>query len=117
MQDRFDFQETTEHHIAYEKLPSINAKLSYGRELLELQKAFMMGSVSQIPEAVDTTMEETDNSTYEVQKVLSHRGEDENLEFLVLWKGYSEEEATWEPSLNFNEQRCIRDYWKSKAKF
>jgi len=51
---------------------------------------------------------------YEVRKVLAHRGEDEQREYLVKWKGYKEE--SWVPTSDFNEYRSIADYWRRERK-
>ncbi|CAO3572369.1 unnamed protein product [Mortierella alpina] len=100
-------------------LPNIKAKLSYGRDLLELQEAFMSTSVSDssMNELADSSMSDPSEEDFEIVKILDHRGEDENIEFLVHWRGYEASGATWEPLHNFNQKRCIQDYWKSKAAF
>ena len=51
---------------------------------------------------------------YEVERILNHRGEGENREYLVLWKGYSPEEATWESVSNlFDCEWSINQYIES----
>ncbi|KAF9342113.1 hypothetical protein BGX26_008305 [Mortierella sp. AD094] len=108
MQDGFDFQDMADHQLAYEKLPNIKAKLGFGQRLL---------TTAQPTEAQDLSMDESAQPIYEVFKILDHRGEAESMEYLVHWKGYSEADATWEPEGNFNQKRCIEEYWKSKAEF
>jgi len=115
MQDGFDFQDTVDHQLAYEKLPSIKAKLGFGHSLQELQKAFLTATLSS--GAPDMSMDDAAQPTFEVLKLLGHRGEGESVEYLVHWKGYAEADATWEPEGNFNQKRCIEEYWKSKAEF
>ena len=34
---------------------------------------------------------------YEVQAILRHRGKGAKRQYLILWKGYPLDEATWEP--------------------
>lgn len=54
---------------------------------------------------------------YEPESVLIHRNHKKNgLEYLVKWKGYSEDEATWEPSENLEQYALplIDQYWQSK---
>ena len=56
--------------------------------------------------------EETE--TYEVEKILEHRESATSArayEYLVKWKGYSDDDNTWEPEDHFIERRCITDYW------
>ena len=43
------------------------------------------------PELVEGTLE------YEVEGILRHKGKGARRRYLVLWKGYPLEEATWEP--------------------
>jgi hypothetical protein len=51
---------------------------------------------------------------YEVDKILDHRGEGDNREYKVLWKGYPPEEATWEPVANlFDAEWSIQQYLES----
>jgi hypothetical protein len=50
--------------------------------------------------------------SFEVATILDHRGTPKNREYLVRWKGYSNQHDSWEPVDNFNEKRCIVEYWK-----
>ncbi|KAK1738979.1 hypothetical protein QTG54_010295 [Skeletonema marinoi] len=43
------------------------------------------------------------NDIYEVEAVVGHRLRDGNEEYLIKWKGYSEDENTWEPTHNLDE--------------
>jgi hypothetical protein len=52
-----------------------------------------------------------DYQTYTVEKILKHRGEFPDVEYLVKWKHYPEGEATWEPPSSFLDTNCIRKYW------
>jgi len=49
-------------------------------------------------------------SIYEVDKLLDHRTKNGVNEYRVLWKGYSEADATWEPESNFMDHEIIRKY-------
>ena len=48
---------------------------------------------------------------FEVQQVLKHRGTGNRKQYLILWKGYPEHEATWEPASAFKfHQDAIKTY-------
>jgi RNase H-like domain found in reverse transcriptase/Integrase core domain/Reverse transcriptase (RNA-dependent DNA polymerase)/Integrase zinc binding domain/Chromo (CHRromatin Organisation MOdifier) domain/Retrotransposon gag protein/Aspartyl protease len=48
-----------------------------------------------------------------VDKIISHRGNPGDYEYLVHWKDYSDEDRTWEPASHFLDDSVIREYWKS----
>jgi transposase InsO family protein len=51
---------------------------------------------------------------YEVEAILDHRGEGDNREYKVRWKGYSPDEDTWEPVSNlFDAEWSINKYLQS----
>ncbi|VDM69974.1 unnamed protein product, partial [Strongylus vulgaris] len=57
---------------------------------------------------------------YEVEKILDHNDTDEGLFYLVRWKGFGEEDDSWEPSENLAlAVKAINEYEerrKSKSK-
>jgi hypothetical protein len=57
---------------------------------------------------------DTDEPTYEVESVVNHRGDPGQYEYLVQWKNYNDEHNSWEPAVNFLDDKCIQDYWKSQ---
>ena len=53
-------------------------------------------------------------NVYEIEKIVDHRGEGDNREYKVLWKGYPADEATWEPVSNlFDCEWSIQQYLES----
>jgi hypothetical protein len=49
---------------------------------------------------------------WEVEKIITHRRNDNNDEFLVKWLGYPNSENTWEPKTNLtNCQQLLEEYW------
>lgn len=54
-----------------------------------------------------------ENNLYEIQYIITHRGYDETLEFLVKWKGYSKKVNSWVKYSDFTSPDLIIDYWKS----
>lgn len=52
-----------------------------------------------------------ENNEYEVERILGDRIFRGKKQFLVLWKGYPEDEATWEPLENLSgSKEAIQDY-------
>jgi hypothetical protein len=51
---------------------------------------------------------------FEVESIVDHRGEGDNREYKVHWKGYSSDEDTWEPvSHLFDAEWSINKYLAS----
>jgi hypothetical protein len=66
---------------------------------------------------ISDTETETGNTSedlYEVERILKCRVDDDGqLKYLVLWAGYPEEEATWEPEDHFTTAKTVQDFWDS----
>jgi transposase InsO family protein len=50
---------------------------------------------------------------YHVEKVLSHRLVRSHMEFLIKWKGYTQEHNSWEPAVAIldNCEKLVSEYW------
>lgn len=48
--------------------------------------------------------------SYEVERILDHRGPISKREYLVRWKGYSSDQDSWEPASNFDSPLLIQQY-------
>jgi hypothetical protein len=57
---------------------------------------------------------DTDEPVFDIDLIIDHRGKPGQYEYLIKWKGYSDEDNTWEPAVNFLDDKCIQDYWKSQ---
>lgn len=53
-------------------------------------------------------------NTYEVQAIIDHKGSPGKYLYRVRWKGYTEDDDTWEPAENFDNQAFINKYWKRR---
>jgi RNase H-like domain found in reverse transcriptase/Integrase core domain/Chromo (CHRromatin Organisation MOdifier) domain/Integrase zinc binding domain/Reverse transcriptase (RNA-dependent DNA polymerase)/Retrotransposon gag protein len=54
-----------------------------------------------------------DKPIYEINKIVSHRGNPGSYEYYVDWKGYTENDRTWEPESSFLDQSSIQKYWNT----
>ncbi|KAF9934091.1 hypothetical protein FBU30_003372 [Linnemannia zychae] len=53
-----------------------------------------------------------DSDVYEVEEVVGHRMEDGKLSYHIKWKGYPDEESTWENEKSVFCTEMVRDYWR-----
>ena len=51
------------------------------------------------------------NDRYIVKEILDSRKVGTEYEYKVRWKGYGPEEDSWVSSVDFDDLRCIRNYW------
>ena len=51
----------------------------------------------------ETVREETEDNVYLIERIIDQRQGKDGLEYLVQWKGYDEDENTWEPARNIEE--------------
>jgi hypothetical protein len=56
--------------------------------------------------------EKEEDNEFEVEKVIAHRGDKHNREFLVKWLGYDESENTWEPENNLSNCKQLLQRYK-----
>lgn len=59
-------------------------------------------------------MSQSGNEEYVVEKILDVRKKGKRTEFYVKWKGYDEEDSTWEPAIHLlpNCKDMIEDFEK-----
>ncbi len=60
---------------------------------------------------VDKQVRNRFKQSYVVDKVMAHRGEPGNYEYLVHWLGYSSEDDSWVHESQFDGDMMIRRYW------
>lgn len=51
---------------------------------------------------------------YEIEGIVDHKVHKGNFLYRVRWKGYTEDDDTWEPPHNFNDPSCITAYWRRR---
>jgi hypothetical protein len=55
-----------------------------------------------------------EDTHYEVESILNHRGSISKREYLVKWKHYPPSQNQWLPAENFDSPQLIARYWKQK---
>lgn len=52
---------------------------------------------------------------FDVERILAEKVEDGTVKYLVKWKGYPDEECTWEPPNHFDTSDTLQDWKRQKA--
>ncbi|RIA86121.1 chromo shadow domain-containing protein [Glomus cerebriforme] len=55
--------------------------------------------------------DDEESEVYEVETVLDHNKRKNKTYYLIKWKGYSEEESTWEAEDNVFAEELVKEYW------
>ena len=54
--------------------------------------------------------------SFEVDHIVDHKGEGNNLRYLIRWKGFDPEHDSWVSQGDVNTLACITEYWDKKRK-
>ena len=89
---------------------NVETKLKHEGQMAILQQQFIAMGMSD--ESDDAEMIACEEEVYDVEKILQHREEGNNVEYLVKWRGYGRKDNTWEPITSFTSTTCVDEYWK-----
>ncbi|OHT08518.1 hypothetical protein TRFO_22940 [Tritrichomonas foetus] len=64
---------------------------------------------------ISTSSEEKDDHEYEVEKIIDHKMIDGKIFFKIRWKGYTENEDTWEKNDDLKCIEVIDEYMKAQS--
>ena len=62
---------------------------------------------TQLPAALDS-------GEYEVEKILTRRGEDNHIQYLIKWKGFPHDDCSWEPASNLTNSKRLLAAFNNK---
>jgi hypothetical protein len=121
--DNFDFPVEKEDNLSdySDLLPTINEKISNANTIHILHKQFLDLNLTNNNSNEDIDMRNlevgntNETSSYEIEKILNHRGITvNNSYYLVKWKNYEDESNLWIHYNEFDTYECIEEYWNNK---
>ncbi|CAG8490671.1 634_t:CDS:2 [Funneliformis caledonium] len=62
-------------------------------------------------EKTEKNEKDDEAEVYEVESVLDHNKRKNKTYYLIKWKGYTEEESTWEDEDNVFAEDLVKEYW------
>jgi transposase InsO family protein len=95
-----------------DKISDINYRLDLPKTM-KIHPVFHISLLEPAPKGVKTGKVELDvyEEEYEAEKILDKRIQEGQTQYLVKWKGYGEEENTWEPVRHLtNVQKLLRQF-------
>jgi hypothetical protein len=69
----------------------------------------------QSPQQETLDDEKIQESSFNVEKILRHKGKGASLCYLVKWEGYPDSDNSWVKPSDFVDTRIITDYWADLA--
>ncbi|KAG0011290.1 hypothetical protein BGZ80_000793 [Entomortierella chlamydospora] len=120
LQEKFDYPEGADANINQISVaPGYAIKINDARSIYRLQDAFLNhpdATASNVDDDHEMDSDDPD-AIFEIKNIMGYRGEGDEVEYNVQWKGYSKREASWVPLRDFKQTRIIDDYCNSKRTF
>lgn len=85
-------------------------------ESLQNEKKELIVQIEQLKLQVHQTGKQTKNTNYVVDKIIDEKMVGRKKYYLVRWKGYGEDDDTWEPKNNLNCPYAMDEYEELKKK-
>jgi hypothetical protein len=90
---------------------NIEKKLEDANSLQRLQEQFL--GMGLIDDPVDEDTSDNGDDTYEVERILGHKGSSKHRKYHVKWKGYPRSESSWVRESDLDADELIREYWEN----
>ena len=98
------------------KITQEESKIEEEEEGKSISKGIGNESEEEEPENMDVEKEDSqvdrDRRNYEVDRIINKRRKKGKTEYLIRWKGYQEEDDTWEPEENLHCDQKILEFEK-----
>lgn len=98
--------------VVGKKMARENILLRKQMDQLKRQSTNVVEAPHKMPNETEKHIVVGDVEEFEVVALLSHRGRKPNREFLVQWKGYTTNEASWESQQNLSCPSILKKYLK-----
>jgi hypothetical protein len=111
-QTGFDFGGVSSSDSSVEITVNIEKKIEDANSLQRLQEQFLCLDVVDDPVDEDVISDHDDN-TYEVERILGHKGSSRHRKYHIKWKGYPRSESSWVRETDLNADGLIEEYWQT----
>lgn len=105
LENQFDYPSEDTLNFEALRISTLKEKQEDSEKLSKYQAQILAGST------LDESDEEMED-TFEVERILDHKGKGKNKRYLVKWKGYKK--TTWQGIEDFDTTQCIDDYWETR---